>query len=101
MNQVKRMWNCADSQALEMFIGLYLMIVCFRYAWDLDPKSLTFAAGAFQAWAAAYGGLRARHWACGTVFMSLIFLGRPWEGILVACACLWAWYRTLLESKLS
>ncbi len=110
MRRLTKLFHCGDSQALEMFVGLYLIASGFHRAQMLSNEFFGFVClpfawfvmltGLLQAIAAGHGGLHFRHWACGISFFSMVFMGTAHEGILVGAACAWAWYRTLLDDKL-
>lgn len=110
MRRLTKLFHCGDSQALEMFVGLYLVAAGVHRVLQLRDEFLGFMvvpftgfvilAGLLQAIAAGHGNLTLRHWACGTSFFSIIFLTTAHEGVLVGAACAWAWYRTLLDDKL-
>lgn len=106
MKAAARLFNCGESQALEVFIGIYMIVTAVEWLCgflgiiQLPCMIPVILAGAFQAIAACYLSLRARHFACAMSFCAVIFLGLTYEGVLVGIACAWAWYRTLLDDKL-
>lgn len=91
-----RLMNCADSQALEVFIGAYL-------CWEAFERSLPVpaVAGVFVLLAALRGGLKVRQWACAIAFCAAAFLAPDHDAILVGAAAGWSWFRTLLDDKVS
>lgn len=110
IHKIRSLFNYADSQSLEFFVGLYLMAAAvhrlillqhvFLGTLSMPFTSALLAAGLFQALAASNGGPRTRHWACASSLFCVLFIGFTYEGIMVGAASLWAWYRTLLDQKL-
>lgn len=95
---VRRLLCYADSQALEVFVGIYFLHVGLFAggSWQV------LVAGALQLVAS---GLdrdchRARHWASGLSFFAAVFLPTIHERVLFNLVSAWTWYRTLLDDKI-
>ena len=96
MRKTDKLVNCADSQALEVFVGACLVVT----AWRQQCWSLAIVGG-LMALAALSEVLRARQWACAAGFCVALFRFPDPYQILVGLACSWAWYRTTLDHKVS
>lgn len=103
MKRTDRLIHCADSQALEVFLGAFLVYQAWQHraGGEPTPVGILGAAGVFGAAAALQGSLVARRWACAAVVCASVFLAMGDGAILVSLAATWAWYRTILDRKLA
>lgn len=91
--------NCADSQALEVFVGTWLEWQAVAHARDGGSLSALLAvAGALTLWAALHGALERRRIACMVAFVATILVPGT-ESILISLAAAWAWFRMILDIK--
>lgn len=102
IQKTDRLVNCADSRPLEVFVGAWLA----SEAWERIPSTPWVAfviacVGVLTAAAALRGDLALRKWACGYAVFAAAFLAPGHGAILVALAASWAWYRTILDDKVS